>query len=47
MGVGRVVSESLAEVAGLLEEAKCVSLEAEVLGTTLANVRMIVHSGHS
>lgn len=41
------MSESLAEVAGLLEETKRVSLEAEILGTTLANVRMMVPSGHS
>lgn len=41
------MSESLAEVAGLLEKAKYVSLEAEILGTTLANVRMMVHNGHS
>lgn len=47
IGVGRIMSESLAEVAGLLEKAKYVSLEAEILGTTLANVRMMVHSGHS
>ena len=29
-GVGRVVSESLAEVVGLLKETKCVSLDAGI-----------------